>query len=81
MRRLELTAGAPPRQGGRGIWATNTAMRHAERELTLQAPRAYQRTIKDRQQKKAPSATPGRASTGSTKEQVARQTPRPKSAL
>jgi transposase len=81
MRRLELTAGAPRRQGGQGVWATNDAMRHAERELALHAQRAYERTVKDWQQKKGASATPGRASRGSSKEQVARQTPRPKSAL
>ena len=81
MRRLELQAGAPPRQGGRGIWATNAAMRQAERELALGAQRAYERTVKDRQPQKGASATPGRASSGSSKEQVARQTPRPKSAL
>jgi hypothetical protein len=56
-------------------------MRHAERELALQAQRAYERTVKDRQPQKGASATPGRASSGSSKEQVARQTPRPKSAL
>jgi transposase len=82
MRRLELQAGAPRRQGGHGVWATNAAMRQAERELALQAQRAYERTVKDRQQnKKGASATPGRASSGSSREQVARQTPRPKSAL
>jgi hypothetical protein len=81
MRRLELQAGAPRRQGGRGVWSTNEAMRHAERELALQAQRAYQRTVKDRQQNTGASATPGRASSGSSTEQVARQTPRPKSAL
>ena len=81
MRRLELQAGAPRCQGGRGVWSTNDAMRHAERELALQAQRAYERTVKDRQQKTGASATPGRASSGSSKEQVARQTPRPKSAL
>lgn len=80
MRRLELQAGAPRWQGGHGVWSTNDAMRHAERELALQAQRAYERTVKDRQQAGA-SATPGRASSGSSKEQVARQTPRPKSAL
>jgi transposase len=80
MRRLELTAGAARWQGGRGIWSTNETMRHAERELALQAQRAYERTVKDRQQAGA-SATPGRASSGSSREQVARQTPRPKSAL
>jgi transposase len=81
MRRLELTAGAPRYQGGQGVWSTNDAMRHAERALALQAQRADQRTVKDRQPRKGASATPGRASRGSSKEQVARQTPRPKSAL
>jgi transposase len=80
MRRLELAAGAPRWQGGRDIWLTNEAMRAAERELALQAQRAYERTIKDRQQTGA-SATPGRASHGSEKKHVARQTTRPKSAL
>ena len=51
MRRLELTAGAPRCQGGRGVWSTNDAMRHAERELALQAERAYERTVNDRQQR------------------------------
>jgi transposase len=82
MRRLELKAGARRYQGGRDVWSTNDAMRHAERELALQAQRAYERTITDRQAAKAgASATPGRASSGSSKEQVARQTSRPKSAL
>jgi transposase len=80
MRRLELQAGAARWQGGRGVWSTNEAMRQAERELAFQAQRAYERTVKDWRQKGA-SATPGRASHGSSKEQVARQTPRPKSAL
>jgi transposase len=80
MRRLELTAGAPRRQGGRDVWSTNLAMRNAERELALQAQRAYEQTVKDRQQSSA-SATPGRASNRSSKEQAARQTSRPKSAL
>ena len=77
MRRLELQAGAPRFQGGRGVWSTNDAMRQAERELALQAQRAYERTVKDWQQNKGASATAGRASTGSSKEQVARQTTRP----
>ncbi len=81
MRRLELSAGAPRYQGGRGVWSTNDAQRQAERELALQAQRAYERTVKDWQQNKGASATPGRASSGSSKEQVARQTTRPKSAL
>jgi hypothetical protein len=80
---------APPRAAGRRrqvsgrprLWSTNDAMRQAERELALQAQRAYERTVKDWQPQKGASATPGRASSGSSKEQVARQTPRPKSAL
>jgi transposase len=79
MRRLELAAGAPRRQGGHDVWSTNEAKRQAERELALQAQRAYERTVKDWQQAGA-SATPGRASSGSSTEQVARQTSRPKSA-
>jgi transposase len=81
MRRLELTAGATRWQGGHGIWSTNEAMRDAERDLALQAQRAYERTVKDWQQTKGASATPGHASKGSSKEHVARQTSRPKSAL
>ena len=81
MRRLELQAGAPKLQGARDIWSTNDAIRQAERELALQAQHAYERTIKDRQQHKGASATPGRASNRSSKEHVTRQTPRPKSAL
>jgi transposase len=78
MRRLELAAGAPRLQGGRGVWSTNQAMRQAERELALQAQRAYERTVSDWQaRKKGTSATAGRASSGSSKEQVARQTTRP----
>ena len=80
LRRLELASGAPRWQGGRGVWSINDAMRHAERELALQAQRAYERTVKTGNRRRA-SATPGRASSGSSKEQVARQTPRPKSAL
>ena len=60
MRRLKLHAGAPRRQGGRGIWSTNDAMRHAERDL---AP--------------PPLLTPRHASSGSSREQVARQTQGP----
>ena len=82
MRRLELQAGAPRWQGGRGVWSTNDAMRQAERELALQAQRAYERTVSDWRAGKADAgATPDRASHGSSKEHVARQTSRPKSAL
>jgi transposase len=81
MRRLELAAGARRCQGGRDIWSTNLAMRQAERELALQAQRAYERTVKDRAQQSGASATAGHAFKGSSKEHVARQTSRPKSAL
>src|SRR3954447_7609885 len=74
MRRLELQAGAPRYQGGRSVWSTNEAMRTAERELALQAQHAYERTVSDWQQKKGAGATEGRASSGSSKDQVARQT-------
>ena len=79
MRRLELAAGAPRRQGGRDVWSTNTAMRHAERELALQAQRAYERTVADWQAaaKAGASATPGRASQRPSKGQAARQTTSP----
>ncbi len=66
MRRLELTAGAPKRQVGPGIWSTNQAMRTAERTLAHQAELAYKRTVADWQatakQKKGADATQGRAS-------------------
>jgi transposase len=78
MRRLELTAGAPRYQGGRSVWSTNDAMRQAERELALQAQRAYERNVADWQAKRpakaGAGATKGRASSGSSKDQVARQT-------
>ena len=79
MRRLELTAGAPRRQGGRDVWSTNSAMRHAERGLALQAQRAYERTVADWQAaaKVGASATPGRASQQPSKSQAARQTTSP----
>jgi transposase len=77
MRQLELAAGAPRYHGGRDVWSTNNAMRAAERELALQGQRAYERTVRDWQQKKGASATPGRASNGPSKAQVARQTTRP----
>ena len=47
-----LAAGAPHRQGGRDVWSTNKAMRHAERALVLQAQRAYERTVADWQNTK-----------------------------
>jgi transposase len=78
MRRLELQAGAPRWQGGRHVWSTNDAMRDAERALALQAQRAYERTITDRQATKAGAgATPGRASSRPAMRQAARQTSKP----
>jgi len=78
MRRLELQAGAPRYHGGQGVWSTNDAMRQAERDLALQAQRAYERTITDRQAKKAGAgATPGRASQKPSSGKAARQTSKP----
>ena len=37
-------------RGGCGVWSTNDTKRHAGRALALQAQRAYERTVKDRQQ-------------------------------
>ena len=66
LRRLELQAVAAKGAGGTGVWATNGAMRQAERELAHQAEVAYQRTVSDWQAttpaKTGASATPGRAS-------------------
>jgi transposase len=65
MRRLELTAGAPKGKAKAGIWAANTAMRQAERELARQGELAYRRTVADWQaESKGAGATPGRASQG-----------------
>jgi transposase len=81
LRRLEITAGAPRHQGGAGIWAANTAMRQAERELARQAEAAYARTVRDWQataaKRAGASATPGRASQKPSKGQAARQTTSP----
>ena len=78
MRRLELQAGAPRWQGGRGVWSTNDAMRQAERELDLQAQRAYERTVSDwRAGKAGAGATPGRASQRPSSGNAARQTSKP----
>ena len=78
MRRLELAAGAPKFQGGRDVWSTNKAMRQAERELALQAQRAYERTVADWQANKmGAGATPGRASQRPPSGNAARQTSKP----
>jgi transposase len=81
LRRLELQAGAAHHQGRSGIWTATPALREQERELARQAQRAYERTVSDWQSKRpakaGASVTPGRASSGSSREQVARQTTRP----
>jgi transposase len=78
LRRLELQAGAPKLQGARGVWSTNDAMRKAERELALQAQRAYERTVSDWQAKKVGAgATTGRASQRPSSGKAARQTSKP----
>jgi len=71
MRRLELTAGHPKARGKTGTWATNDAMRDAERALAAQAELAYKRNIADWQATRPPkvgaSATTGHASTEPSK--------------
>jgi transposase len=86
LRRLELTAGAGSRRGTRsGLWAANSAMRRAERELARQAEVAYRRTVADWQRtqarRKGAGATPGRASRGPSSGQAARQVQAPGPAL
>jgi hypothetical protein len=64
LRRLDLQAGAQRGKVEPGLWAANTAIRQAERELGRQAELAYQRTVTDWQSTKGAGATPGRASQG-----------------
>ena len=67
LRRLELTAGAPKHaKTARGVWSSNLAIRHAERELAQQAEASYKRLVTDQQaaapaRKVGASATPERA--------------------
>jgi len=81
LRRLEITAGAPKRQGRSGIFSTNDAMREAERALAEQAEHAYNNTVRDWQaaqaKKVGASATKGRASNKPSKGKAARQTTSP----
>ncbi|MDP8908300.1 MAG: IS110 family transposase [Chloroflexota bacterium] len=82
LRRLELTAGAGSQRGTKsGLWAANDAMRQAERELAQQAETAYAHTVREWQTanaaKAGASVTPGRASSGPSKGQAARQTTSP----
>jgi transposase len=84
IRRLELTAGAPPRkgQGRTGGGARNPGVRASERELARQAEAAYRRTIADWKatgptKRNGASVTPGRASNRPSKGKAARQTTSP----
>ena len=79
IRKLELLAGAPPQKGRHGIaGGKSKAVFDAERELSRQAEAAYRRLVNDWHatgpSKVGASATPGRASQGSSKDQAARQT-------
>ena len=73
IRRLELTAGAQRGKVNPGVWAANTAMGEAERDLARQAEAAYRRIVADWQAKKG-AGRPGTAFVKSLfKEQAARQ--------
>jgi hypothetical protein len=82
LRQLEITAGAERyTPAATGIYAANSAVREAERELARQAETAYARTVRDWQATHAnrvgASATPGRASNRPSKGKAARQTTSP----
>ena len=67
LRRLELTAGAPKyTKTARGIWSSNQAIRHAERQLAAQAETSYKRLVTDQRaagpaRRVGAGATPERA--------------------
>jgi transposase len=86
LRRIELLAGAPRRQGQRGKTTRPYRLqdvRDRERELSAQAERAYQRLVADWHQTrpKGAGAAPGRASQRPSTGQAARQTSAPTPAL
>ena len=86
LRLLEIRAGAPSRKGIRtGKWVAGAAMREAERATAEQAEAAYRRTVSDWQatqaKRKGAGATPGRASSGPSSGQAARQNEAPNPAL
>ena len=86
LRLLEIRAGAPSRKGIRtGKWVAGKAMREAERATAEQAEAAYRRTVSDWQatqaKRKGAGATPGRASSGPSSGQAARQNEAPNPAL
>ncbi len=87
LRRTELAAGAPPlpkRHGGRRISAS-AAEREAERELVARGEAAYRRLIADWKAsgpgREGAGATDGRASSGPSTGQAARQAKAPGPAL
>jgi transposase len=82
LRRLELLAGDTPRRGQRGVITKPYRLqevRDRERELSLQAERAYQRLVADWQQTgpKDAGAAPGCASQRPSSGQAARQASTP----
>ena len=92
LRLLELRAGAPTRRGiPSGTWPTRQRMRAAEQELATQAESAYKRMVAECQrtqakrkaiaEKQGAGATPGRASSGPSSGQAARQDEAPTPAL
>ncbi len=86
LRLLEIRAGAASRKGIRtGKWVAGAAMREAERAAAEQAEAAYKRTVADWQatqaNRKGAGATPGRASSGPSSGQAARQGEAPSPAL
>ena len=87
LRLLEVRAGAPTRKGIlSGTWPTRQRMRAAEQELAARAESAYKRMVAEWQrtqakQSKGAGATPGRASSGPSSGQAARQDEAPSPAL
>lgn len=87
LRRLELAAGAPPLRRGHGgpRVSTSRAERAADRELTERAETACRRLVADWRAsgpaKKGAGATNGRASSGPSTGQAARQAKAPGPAL
>jgi len=82
LRLLEIRAGVATRSGSpSGTWPTRQRMRAAEQELAAQAESAYQRMVADWQRtqakRKGAGATPGRASSGPSSGQAARQNKAP----
>lgn len=92
LRLLEVRAGAPTRRGiPSGTWPTRQRMRAAEQGLATQAESAYKRMVAEWQRtqakrkaiadKQGAGATPGRASSGPSSGQAARQDKAPAPAL